>query len=79
MNQYDLGFRIWSYWFVYYIGILLYHKDTKRHGFLQVEFNTILINVPMEGSFDMTGFRFKVENDLGGIGMTHEEAIYTWR
>ena len=29
----------------------------------------------MEGSLDGAGFRVKVDNDFGGIGINHEEAI----
>ena len=30
-------------------------------------------------SFDATGIRFKLDNDLGGIGIFHEESICTKR
>ena len=37
----------------------------------------MVINVSMEGSFDAVGFRVKLYNDLGGIGIYHEESICT--
>ena len=39
----------------------------------------MVINVSMEGSFDAVGFRVKLYNDLGGIGITHEDSICTSR
>ena len=59
--------------------IFLKHEVTKRHGFIQVEFRIILINIAIGYSFDAVGFRIKVDNDLLGIGINHEEAIYTRR
>ena len=33
----------------------------------------------MKSSLDVAGFRVKVCNDLGGIGISYEEAICAWR
>ena len=59
--------------------MFLNHEVTKRHGFLQVYFNIILINVAIKSSLDADNVRVKVGNDLGGIGISYEEAICTWR
>ena len=48
----------------------------ERHGFLQVEFNNILLNVATEGYFDAAGFRVKLDNNLGVIVINHEESIF---
>ena len=47
------------------------HEFTKRHGFLWKQFNIILTNLAMEGSFDAEGLSVKVDNNLGEIGITH--------
>ena len=51
----------------------------ERHGFLRVYFNIILINLEMESSLAAVVFRVKVDNELGGIQISHKEAIFTWR
>ena len=33
----------------------------------------------MKSSLDVAGFRVKVCNDLGGIGISYEESICAWR
>ena len=33
----------------------------------------------MEDSLGVMGFRVKVDNNLGGTGITHEESILNWR
>ena len=44
-----------------------------------MQFNSILMNISMEGSLNAAGFRVKVDHYLGGIVITDVAAILTWR
>ena len=44
-----------------------------------MEFDVIYINVSVEGTLHVTGLSIKVDHDLGGVGVSHEEYINTWR
>ena len=46
-------------------------------GFLWVKFNIIIRYVAMKSYLDARSFRVKVDNDLGGTGIYHEESICT--
>ena len=38
----------------------------------------MLINVVMEISLDVVGLMVKLDNDIGGIGISNEESILSW-
>ena len=76
-NQTNLWVRLQIDWLVDSKDISLEHEGTKRHGFIRLYFIIVLINVVMKFSHDVAGLRFKVDDDLGGIGITLEESICT--
>ena len=57
--------------------ILLEHEVNNRHGFLRVYFHIIFINVTMKNCLDETEIRVEVNISFGGIGISHEETIFT--